>query len=263
METCLLVGRQPRSVSQTVKSIHKSGHRSDRRNALGSKGRNRSLTHRPARETGESSLLSLPGTLWGERRTSVPEPLPGGAWAHVDTPARGSVSPHRASRALKGRLPWWGALAPALADPHHPLGSTCSPAHASHPGWLWAPRTRPHPAPPFVDGQQAACTCQLPVLPADPTVMLRPQHLHLGRSRVEPPPDRPRPVAPREKARSVSPPKDPERHTGRAQRTEWPSSSPHVSSVPQAQSKEVQVKTSDTGQEAELFPVPLKQSTLC
>ena len=199
----------------------------------------------------------------GARPTSVTEPLPGGAWAHVDTPARGSVSPHRASRALKSQLPRWGGLTPALTDPHHPLGSTCSPAHASHPGWLWAPRTRPHPAPPFVHGQQAACTCQLPVLPADPTMMLRPQHLHLGRSRVEPPPDRPRPVAPREKARSVSPPKDPERHTGRAQRTEWPSSSPHVSSVPQAQSKEVQVKTSDTGQEAELFPVPLKQSTLC
>ena len=70
METCLLVGRQPRSVSQTVKSIHKSGHRSDRRNALGSKGRNRSLTHRPARETGESSLPSLPGTLWGEANIS-------------------------------------------------------------------------------------------------------------------------------------------------------------------------------------------------
>lgn len=100
---------------------------------------------------------------------------------------------------------------------------------------------------PTLCGWQAARTCQLPVLPADPTVMLRPQHLHLGRSRVEPPPDRPRPVAPREKARSVSPPKDPERHTGRGRRTGWPSSSPHVSSVPPAQSKEVRLKPQTQG----------------
>lgn len=107
VETCLSAGRLPRSVSQTVKPIHESGHRSDRRNALGSKGRT-ALSHTGLPERrGESSLPSLPGTLWGVRPASVPEPLPGGAWAHLDTPARGSVSPHGASRALKGRLPWW------------------------------------------------------------------------------------------------------------------------------------------------------------
>ena len=135
METCLSVGRQPRSVSRTVRSITREWPQKRQRNALGSKGRNRSLTHRPSRETGESSLPSLPGTLWGVRPPSVPEPLPGGAWAHVDTPARRSVSPHGASRALKGRLPWWGGLAPALADPIT----------------LWVPHAPP-PTPPTLDG---------------------------------------------------------------------------------------------------------------
>lgn len=88
-------------------NTQESGHRSDRRNALGSKGRT-ALSHTGLPERrGESSLPSPPGTLWGVRPASVPEPLPGGAWAHLDTPARGSVSPHGASRALKGRLPWW------------------------------------------------------------------------------------------------------------------------------------------------------------
>lgn len=190
----------------------------------------------------QSLSLGAPGPTWTPQpagvcpRTEHPGLSKAGSLGGGHSPRLSlTPSPSRLHMLPRPRLPPWMALGPQ--DEASPCPTLC--------------------------GRQAARTCQLPVLPADPTVMLRPQHLHLGRSRVEPPPDRPRPVAPREKARSVSPPKDPERHTGRAQRTEWPSSSPHVSSVPQAQSKEVQVKTSDTGQEAELFPVPLKQSTLC
>ena len=110
-----------------------------------------------------------------------------------------------------GRSPGLGP-ALALADPT-PSSLHVLPRSRSPPWTARGPAGRGLTPAPTPSGRQAPRTCQLPVLPADPTVMRRPQHLRLGRSRLEPPPDRPWPVAPREKGRSLSPPKDPERQT--------------------------------------------------
>lgn len=142
-------------------------------------------------------------------------------WGRLGTPghpnpqerAPGTEHPGRSEA---GRPPGVGpALALADASPSslHVLPRPRSPPWTARgsPGCGLTPAPTP-------SGWQAPRTCQLPVLPADPTVMRRPQNLCLGRSRVEPPPDRPRPVAPREKGWSLSPPKDPEQQMGQEDR---------------------------------------------
>ena len=136
----------------TVKSTHKSGHRSDRRNALGSKGRNR-LSHT---QTFQRDRVRA-GTLCGLRPASAPEPLLGGAWAHLDTPTRRSV--HLAQSTLGAQRPaaLLGWDLPWLWLTPRPLVSTCSPAPARPPGRLGAPQDAASPLPPpLLDGRHHA-----------------------------------------------------------------------------------------------------------
>ena len=96
----------------TVKSAHESGHRSDRRNALGSKGRNRLSHTQTLQRDGVRA-----GSLRGVRPASVPEPLPGGAWAlgHPSPRERVPGTEHP-GLSEAGRSPGVGP-ALALADP--------------------------------------------------------------------------------------------------------------------------------------------------
>lgn len=125
----------------TVKSAHESGHRSDRRNALGSKGRNRLSHTQTLQKDGVRA-----GSLWGVRPASVPEPLPGGAWAlgHPSPRERVSGTEHP-GLSEAGRSPGVGP-ALALADPS-PSSPPAPPPPLAPLNGSGPPRTRPHPCP--------------------------------------------------------------------------------------------------------------------